>query len=190
MANVNKARQRHSARPSAVHTPPFRPSRGTSRLDLTQSSLKRKDYYRPRLIGKGYKEEQVRPFNINVCQKLSFSSYLVRSYPSILEITIMKSSIISTVLAVVATTSASAVSIVPRVRTQSNFVWSKNVHRPTPQIDQMCIHFENSVDTWYYSFQGPWGQSSGQASNEGDICVPTSNDAGGAMFIGLEVSIV
>lgn len=99
----------------------------------------------------------------------------------------MKSFIASAVLAIAAM--AHAVALEPRVHVQKNFVWSNNTVRPTPQINQMCIHFENSVNTWYYTFQGPWGQGSGQASNTGDICVPTSNSAGGAMFIGLQVRI-
>lgn len=52
-----------------------------------------------------------------------------------------------------------------------------------------CIRFQSSI-TWYYTFAGaPWGTKSGKGpSAAGNLCVPTNNTAGGAMYIGPNVS--
>ena len=52
-------------------------------------------------------------------------------------------------------------------------------------ISEVCIQFSSQNDNWYFSNQNPWGSNSDTfGSLGGQMCVPTSNSAGGAMFIG------
>ena len=62
-------------------------------------------------------------------------------------------------------------------------------YNPLPLIDEdvgeVCIQFTSDNPNWSFTNQPPWGTNSGTfGSLGGQMCVPTSNSAAGAMFIG------
>ena len=56
----------------------------------------------------------------------------------------------------------------------------------TASVSQYCIDFSSDNPDWHYTLQAPWGSGSGSFGSlpGGRLCVPTNDNAGGAMFIG------
>lgn len=109
----------------------------------------------------------------------------------------MKISLTATILAIASTKALAATIKMDTMQTNSNathpnLVWMENVASPhVDDVSQICFSFNtnNGLTGFYYTLQGPWGSGTGYSGHSGTICVPTSDSAGGAMFIGLNVSI-
>ncbi|KAF2163626.1 hypothetical protein M409DRAFT_57497 [Zasmidium cellare ATCC 36951] len=104
----------------------------------------------------------------------------------------MKSSTAAAILAITSAQAMAATIPIDNKQTNSNathpnLVFMENVISPhVDDVSQICFSFntDNGVSGFYYALQGPWGSGTGYTGSSGTICVPTSNSAGGAMFIG------
>ncbi|KAK4500968.1 hypothetical protein PRZ48_006774 [Zasmidium cellare] len=104
----------------------------------------------------------------------------------------MKSFTAATILAIASTQAMAATIPIDNKQTNANathpnLVFMESVINPhVDDVSQVCFSFNvnNGVSGFYYALQGPWGSGTGYTAQGGTICVPTSDAAGGAMFIG------
>lgn len=61
-----------------------------------------------------------------------------------------------------------------------------NVADAPDTITEQCINFTWENGAWTYANAYPWSGSGTWSSTGGQLCFPTNNDAGGAMFVGTE----
>jgi hypothetical protein len=101
----------------------------------------------------------------------------------------MKSGIV-----VLATAATALAATIPEARSIPKHAPHSGDHAPVvnPAPDsnedtsEVCIQFTSDDPTWGWAQAYPWGSSTGTFGSlpGGQMCVPTSNSAGGALFIG------